>query len=58
MRDSTAPSDSASVNSSGAGDRGERGRLAAGGEEAHHAAEVAHLARRDLVGPACPGRPG
>ena len=49
MSDSTPPSDSASVNSRVRGDDLERGVLAAGGEEAHHAAEVAHLTARDRV---------
>ena len=49
MSDSTAPSDSASVKTSVRGDELERGGLAAGGEEAHHPAEAAHLPRRDVV---------
>ena len=58
ISDSTAPSDSASVNSCVRGDDVERGCLAAGGEEAHHAAEVAHLAGARRRGRGASGRPG
>ena len=58
MSDSTPPSDSASVNSRVRGDELERGLLAARHEEAHHAAEVAHLPPRDRRGRGAPGCPG
>ena len=49
MRDSTAPSDSASVNTFVRRDDVERGGLAAAHRERHHPAEVTHLALRDVV---------
>ena len=49
MSDSTAPSDSASVNRQRRATHVERSVLSSGGEERHHPPEVAHLARRDRV---------
>ena len=49
ISDSTPPSDSASVNTRVARDDLERRGLAAASGERHHAAEVAHLLRGDLV---------
>ena len=47
--DSTPPSDSASAEETGRGDHAARGFESAGQLEAHHAAEPAHLTRRDTV---------
>ena len=49
ISDSTPPSDSPSTNSLARLQIADRRLLAADGAEAHHAAEAAHLLRRDLV---------
>ena len=57
ISDSTAPSDSASVNRRVPGDEVERGVLAVRGEERNHAAEVTHLPASDVVARVV-GQPG